>query len=345
LKKYNGLLLFRLMKTTKRPLKIVSTGSYLPQRVVSGHEVDRKLGLSPGKSEMMTGIAERRYVTHETASEMGAFAIMSALEKSGIKFEEIDAIICASGSTEQALPCTAALIQRALKRPGAVVPCFDVNATCLSFVTALDLASSLLATDRFKTIAIVSTEIASVGLNPAQHEAYALFGDGAAAAIVQKPQNGESSGVIHAQMNTYSEGADHCRILGGGTKFHPKNEKPESDKFLFSMDGKKVFRLVLETIPDFFEQFMKDSGLTLDDLQLIVPHQASGNGMELVRRKLGIDSSKYMDILAKHGNMIAASIPLALHMAIEQGRVKRGDRVMLLGTSAGMSIGSVVFEY
>jgi 3-oxoacyl-[acyl-carrier-protein] synthase-3 len=333
------------MKTAKRPLKIISTGSYLPKKIVTGHEVDRKLGLAPGKSESMTGIAERRYVTDETASQMGAYAIMGALEKSGLKFEDIDAIICASGSMEQALPCTAALVQRALNRPGTIIPCFDVNATCLSFVTALDLASSLLATDRFKTIAIVSTEIASVGLNPEQHEAYALFGDGAAAAIVQKPKDGESNGVIHAQMNTYSEGAEHCRIIGGGTKYHPKTQSPDSDKFLFSMEGKKVFRLVLETIPEFYDRFMSDSGLKLDDLQLIIPHQASGNGMELVRRKLGIDTSKYMDILAKHGNMIAASIPLALHMAIEQGRIQRGDKVMLLGTSAGMSIGSVVFEY
>jgi 3-oxoacyl-[acyl-carrier-protein] synthase-3 len=333
------------MKSSRRPLKILSTGSYLPKRVVTGYEVDQKLGLKPGKSEEMTGIAERRYVTTETASEMGAYAIMAALEKSGIRFEEIDAIICASGSQEQALPCTAALIQRALKRPDTTVPCFDVNATCLSFVTALDLASSLLATDRYRTIAIVSTEIASVGLNPSQHEAYALFGDGAAAAIVQKPAEGESSAVLHAQMSTFSEGAEHCRILGGGTKYHPKTQTPDSDKFLFSMEGKKVFRLVLETIPVFFERFVIDSGMNVDDLQLIIPHQASGNGMELVRRKLGIDTSKYMNILSNHGNMIAASIPLALHYAIEQGRIKRGDRVMLLGTSAGMSIGSVVFEY
>ena len=293
----------------------------------------------------MTGIAERRYVTDETASQMGAYALMGALEKSGIQYENIDAIICASGSMEQALPCTASLIQCALSRPGVNIPCFDVNATCLSFVTALDLASSLLATDRFKTIAIVSTEIASVGLNPKQHEAYALFGDGAAAVIVQKPEASETSCVIHAAMNTFSEGADHCRIEGGGTKHHPSKYQPDSEKFLFSMEGKKVFRLVLETIPEFFSKAMHDSGLTLEDISLVIPHQASGNGMELVRRKLNVDRSKYMDILSKHGNMIAASIPLALHYAIEQGRIQRGNKVMLMGTSAGMSIGMVVFEY
>ena len=163
------------MKIAKRPLKILSTGMYLPKRVVTAFEVDEKLGLAHGKSEEMTGIAERRYVTDETASQMGAFAIMSALEKSGIRYEDIDAIICASGTQEQPLPCTASLVQRALKREDVNIPCFDVNATCLSFVTALDLASSLVATDRFKTIVIVSTEIASVGLNPKQHEAYALI--------------------------------------------------------------------------------------------------------------------------------------------------------------------------
>lgn len=329
------------MKIAKRPLKILSTGMYLPKRVVTGFEVDEKLGLSHGKSEEMTGIAERRYVTDETASQMGAFAIMGALEKSGLRYEEIDAIICASGTQEQALPCTASLVQRALKREDVNIPCFDVNSTCLSFVTALDLASSLVATDRFKTIVIVSTEIASVGLNKKQHEAYALFGDGAAAVIVQKPKDGETNGIVHAAMKTYSEGAEHCRIEGGGTKYHP-TKAFDAERFLFAMDGRKVFRLVLETIPEFFAEAMKDSTLSLDDLSLIIPHQASGAGMALVRKKLGIDPAKYMDILSKHGNMIAASIPLALHYAIEQGRVKRGDKVMLLGTSAGMSIGAVI---
>jgi 3-oxoacyl-[acyl-carrier-protein] synthase-3 len=333
------------MKTTHRALKILATGSYLPSRVVTGAEVDARLGISEGKSEQMTGIAERRYVSHETASEMGAFALMAALERARIRYEDIDAIICASGTTEQALPSTSALIQRALKRPDVNIPCFDVNSTCLSFVTAFDLASSLLATDRYRTIAIVSTEIASVGLNPNQHEAYALFGDGAAAALVQQPSAGEGSGVIHAAMKTYSEGAGHCRIEGGGTRFHPKNERPDSEKFLFCMDGRKVFRLVLETIPEFFNEAMTASGLTMDDIHLVIPHQASGNGMELVRRKLGIPTEKYMDILAQHGNMIAASIPLALHLALEQGRIRRGDKVMLLGTSAGMSLGMLVFEY
>jgi 3-oxoacyl-[acyl-carrier-protein] synthase-3 len=332
------------MRPSSRKIKILSTGYYLPKRIVPGAEVDRVLGLRPGSSEKMSGVAERRYVTDETSSQMGAYALMSALERSGIRYTDLDAIISASGTGEQELPCTAALIQKHLNQKGHPIPCFDINSTCLSFVTGFDLASSLIATGRYKTIAIVSTEIASVGLNPKQHEAYSLFGDGAAAVIVTCPNPGETSGVLYAKMNTFSEGSDHCKIEGGGSKYPPKNN-PDPEKFLFSMDGRKVFKLVLETIPGFFETALQESGMSLDQIDLIIPHQASGSGMELVRRKLGIDPSKYVDILAKHGNMIAASIPLALHYSIESGRLQRGQKAMLLGTSAGMSIGTLIFEY
>ncbi len=328
-----------------RSIKILSTGMYLPKRVVKGTEIDRILGLTEGRSAQMSGVEQRHYVENESASEMGALAMMSALEKSGLKYTDLDAILCASGSVEQAIPCTAALIQKQLKRPDHPVPCFDVNSTCLSFVTAFDLASSLIATGRFKNIAIVSTEIASVGLNPNQHEAYALFGDGAASVIVTKPAANEKSGVLHADMSTFSEGSEYCRIQGGGSRFHPSKYDGNSEVFKFTMDGRKVFKLVLEKIEGFYHKVMKDSGLSLNDIKWVIPHQASGSGMELVRRKLEIPKEKYVDILANHGNMIAASIPLALHYWIDAGKVNRGDRIMLMGTSAGVSFGAVILEY
>jgi 3-oxoacyl-[acyl-carrier-protein] synthase-3 len=328
-----------------RKIKIISTGKYLPKRVVAGAQIDKILGLAEGRSAQMSGVESRHYIQDETASEMGSYALMEALEKSGIKYDDLDAIVCASGTMEQAIPCTAALIQRQMKRPDHNIPCFDVNSTCLSFVTAFDVVSSLLETSRFKNVAIVSTEIASVGLNDKQHEAYSLFGDGAAAVIVTRPADGESSGLISAMMKTYSEGADHCRIPGGGSKHHPSKNDPFSEIYKFNMDGRKVFKMVLETIEPFFSAALATANMKLEDIDFIVPHQASGSGMELVRRKLGIPTEKYVDILKNHGNMIAASIPLALHYAIESGRIVRGNKVMLMGTSAGLSIGSVIIEY
>ncbi len=332
----------------KRGIKIIGTGKYLPSRIVKGEEVDRVLGLAPGSSESMSGIAQRRYITDETNSKMGALALMGAIENAHIRYEDLDAIICASGTMEQAIPCTAALIQRELNQSKSGTPCFDINSTCLSFVTAYDLAASLLESNRYQRIAIVSSEIASPGLNKKQHEAYSLFGDGAAAVVVEKPASHESSGVIHAHMKTFSEGAEFCRITGGGIKLHPKDHyyPGNEEKWLFAMEGRKVFKLVLETIPEFFSDLLRDSNTKVDDIKLVIPHQASASGMELVRRKLGISKENYMDdILANHGNMIAASIPLALHTAIEEGRIKRGDQVLLLGTSAGMSLGAVLLEY
>ena len=333
---------------SNRKLKIIGSGSYLPSRVVTGEEVDAVLGLSPGSSERLSGVRSRRYVSEETSSEMGAYALMSALERTGLRFEDLDAVICASGSTEQTLPCTSALIQRRLGKLKSGIPSFDIDATCLSFVTALDIAASLIETGRYGRIAIVSSEIASVGLNPAQHEAYSLFGDGAAAVIVERSAPGDASTVLSARMETYSEGSEHCRLEGGGSKLHPRkfssHELP-MEKFFFQMEGRKVFRMVLELIPDFYARALSETGMKTEDFKLIIPHQASGSGIELVRKKLGIAVANYMDILEDHGNMIAASIPLALHLAIERGRIQRGDNVLLLGTSAGLSLGALALVY
>lgn len=336
---------------SQRKLKIISSGSYLPQKIRTSLEIDSFLKLKPGSAESMSGVRERRVADSvETTSKMGSLALEDALTRAGLKIEDIDAVICASGSAEQEIPCTAALLLRHFNKPNLPVAGFDLNATCLSFVTALDCAASLIETNRYKRIAIVSSEISSVGLNPKQHEAYALFGDGAAAIIIERTPEGESSRVLSAHMKTYPAGSEFCKIVGGGSKLHPSKFSTEElidtlPQFLFHMDGRKVFKLVLETIPEFFEWALRETKLNLDEINLFIPHQASASGMELVRRKLKIDKTKYMDILSDHGNMIAASIPLALHYAITQQKIKRGDKVFLLGTSAGMSIGSVCFEY
>lgn len=332
----------------KKRLKIVGSGKYLPTRIVTGAELDRQMGLAEGTTERASGVAQRHYVNaEETNSFMGGRALMAALENAKLKFEDLDAIICGSGSIEQAIPCTSALIQKSLGKNQSGIASFDVNATCLSFVTSLDLASCLIETDRYKRIAIVSTEIASCGLDYSHLEASSLFGDGAACVIVEKTPVGESSHVRYAKMSTFSVGSETCRIEGGGTKYHPSKGYTDeiAKKFLFQMDGRKIFKLVLETVNEFVNTTMSEAGTTLHETKLVIPHQASASGMELVRRKLGVPHEKWMDILKDHGNMIAASIPLALHTAIENKQITRGDQVMLIGTSAGYSLGAVIFEY
>lgn len=335
-----------------RQVRIRSMGSYLPKKIVSSEELDKKLKLSIGTLKNLVGVNKRHFVSEdETNSKMGAYACMAALENARLKFEDIDAIVYASGSSEQPIPCNAALIQKALGKENSGTPCFDVNATCLGFVIGLDVVSSLIQVERLKRVLLVTSEIASVALPWDHLESAGLFGDGAVAAVVEQTPAGEGSHIIATHQETYSSGSDICEVVGGGTGIHPrnygigKNVDEEDKRFLFKMDGPKVFRQSSKLLPSFVASAEKKTGIKLSDYDMVVPHQASAAALELIRRKLEIKPERFMNIVADYGNMIAASIPLALKIAIDTGRINRGDRVLLIGTSAGLSIGALAFQY
>ncbi len=328
-----------------RRIKLLGSGKYLPSKIVTSSEIDKKLGLSSGWTEKKSGVKQRHHVVSETASEMGAHAVKLALEDANLQMEDIDCIISTSGTYEQPIPSTASLIQEQLNWQGSRIPAFDINSTCLSFVTGLDMISYLVEADRYNRVILVSSEIASVGVNWEQKESSVLFGDGAVAIIIEKSKDGKSK-IVASLMETYSEGAHQTEIRGGGTKLHPRNySNITKEEFLFDMDGKAIFRLVLKEINGFIKRLFNNTNFTLDDMDLVIPHQASGMAMRILREKLGIPKEKYMDIIENHGNTIAASIPMALHEAIKQGKIKHGDKVLLIGTSAGLSIGGIILEY
>ena len=333
----------------KRRVKLRAMGTYLPERVVTSEELDQKLNLKLGTLSSLAGVKKRRYANKtETNSKMGAYAAMAAIENAHLRYEDIDAIICASGTYDQPIPCTAALIQKELGKEESGTPCFDINSTCLGFVVGLDIVSSLIETGRYKRVLLISSETASIGLPWHQHEACALFGDGAVAAVLEQTPQGENSGILGVHQETYSSGSSYCEIAGGGVKIHSRNYRiggAEDERFLFSMDGRKVFKQASQKLPHFIEKLKSLTELDVKDYQMVVPHQASGSAMELMRKKLDIDPKSWMNIIENYGNMIAASIPLALSLAIGDGRVKRGDKVLLIGTSAGFSIGALAFEY
>ena len=327
-------------------VKILGSGKYLPSKIVTSEELDEKLGLKNGWTEKKSGIKYRHYITTESSSEMGAYAIEAALKDANLTVEDIDCIVSTSGSMQQPIPCTAALIQKQLGWENTKIPCFDINSTCLSFVTGLDVMSCMIDSKRYKNIILVSTEVASNALNWNQKESCVLFGDGAVAFIIGQGIDTETSKVIGSHMETFSKGADLTEVRGGGTKIHPREHSIETkDNYLFHMDGHGVFKLSLKVIDSFMDEFLKNCNLTIKDIDMVVPHQASGMAMKIMRKHLGLPEEKFMNIIENHGNTIAASIPMALHEGIKQGKIKRGDKVMLIGTSAGLSIGGVVLEY
>jgi 3-oxoacyl-[acyl-carrier-protein] synthase-3 len=335
-----------------RTFKILGSGTFRPTREVTSIELDNQLKRRHGWVEGKSGVKTRRFAGEkDTTVSMAANAVFSAFENAGwskVAIGDIDCIISASGTMEQAIPCTASLIQKALGLSHMNIPCFDINSTCLSFLTALDNASALMAVGRYRRILLVSSDIPSLGLNWEHMESSLIFGDGAAAFIIERSNFGFSASatVKASHMETYSVAANVCQVQAGGTKFHPSKQNGDLSKLaLFEMDGKAAYKVTAANIDGFLSTLFAGTGLQMRDIDLVIPHQASLLAMQHLRKKLKIPQDKLVDIFADHGNQIAASIPTAFHIARSDGRVKPGDNVLLIGTGAGISLAGMILQF
>ncbi len=332
-----------------RSVKIVATGKYLPKQKVTAQQLADKLDISPHWIARKSGVMTRYFVTDETASYMGAIAAQQALTAAQLTLADIDCIICANAVAQQAIPCTAALVQQHLQHlqpPLGLpvpIPAFDINATCLSFIAALDTLSYLIQAGRYHRILIVSSDIASIAMDWSNHESCTLFGDGAAAAIIEK--SSDTAAILASRLETYSSGAALAQCLGGGNKHHPQEHPAHPERFVFQMQGQAIYRMATKILPGFVQRLFEPVGFTMSDMKMVIPHQASLMAMRLLRKQLHIPEQALMVIAHDHGNTVAASIPMALHEAIQQRRIQRGDRILLLGTAAGFSAGAMVLEY
>lgn len=323
------------------PLKIVATGKALPSRTVTAADIDAQCGFAPGFTEAKGGVRVRHFASmDESQSELGATALLDALTRGGFRKGQLDLVISACGVQQQALPSTGAAIVAAADMPDGI-PAFDVNASCISFMVALRVAAGLLNTGGFTRIAVVSSDLASRGLDWTQPEASLIFGDGAACAIVERGDG--STGIEAYMLETYPEGLEFCEIRAGGTRLNPRTgAKPED--YLFRMNGKAVFKLASRVLPMHMRSLTAMARCTLDSVDLIVPHQASHLGMKHVAKALDVSADRVVDIYATHGNQVGASIPTALHEAFITGRAPAGKRLMLLGTAAGLTVGGMILR-
>ena len=332
--------------TMQRNIRILGTGKYLPERLVTSRALDAQLGLAAGTIERKTKLVSRHFVAHETAAQMGAAAARAAIAAAGLQLADIDCLVAANATMDQGMPYNAALLHGELKLNQHQTPAFDVGTSCLSFLTAFDLLSTMIAAGRYRRVLIVSSDIASYGLDWNTLESSAIFGDGAAAAVIAPATTDETGKVLAAHFITLSEGQSFCEIKGGGSRHFPTNIQGDWQSYYqFKMDGKAVFRLVFEHMPRFVERLLAEAGMRMSDVALVIPHQASDHGLKHIARHLKIPPGRLLNIFATHGNQVAASMPTALHEAVAQERIQRGDRVLLLGTSAGVTLGGMVIEY
>lgn len=325
------------------PTKILGFGRYLPRKSTHAEELDQQLSLPVGTVEKKSGLCTRYFASDdESASFMAAQAALQALKHAGIHATDLDVIISACGVSEQLLPCTAALVQRQLGLTGTGIACFDVNSTCLSFVTALDIASHFIAAGRYQRVLIVSGDLPSAALNWNDLGASAIFSDGAAACILTKGDG--SSSILASHFETYSEGIDDCCIKAGGSRIPPA--KPfDPNLGLFHMDGKRIFKLASKVLDGVHARILEKANITMDAIDFVIPHQASQLAMDHIRKRLDIPDHKFVDVFAQYGNQVASSIPNALAVLAESGKLQRGNIVYLLGTGAGLSAGATILRY
>lgn len=330
-----------------RPLRILGTGVSTPAQWVSDTEIDAELGLAPGSVRARTGVVRRGREPSRNAAEVSAEAARAALRAAGADIAGVDAVVCANASADQAMPCNAALLHRelGLRR----IPAFDINASCIGFLAALDLIAALFASGRYRRVLLSSCDLASRALDPRETETYGLFGDGAAAALLEAGEDlrddGRGPGLLAVRFETWSDAAHACEIPGGGSRLPPARYAGDyREACTFRMDGKRLYRAAAENFDRFVVELLDEAGVAIGDIRRVVPHQASQLGMQHIFKRLGLPRERVEDIFAEHGNQVSASLPSALHHALQGGRLRSGDLALLLGTAAGMTLGGAVLR-
>lgn len=295
----------------------------------------------PKNTVELKGQIRYRISEGESQISLAVSACEKALKNTNITINDIDCIVSASAVGIQPIPCTAALIHEKIAK-GTSIPALDINTTCTSFITALDTMSYLVEAGRYERVLIVSCDVASKALNPKQKESFQLFSDGAAAFVIEKTE--KEIGVIDAIQKTWSEGAHSTEIRGGLSNFHPKNySEITKEEYMFDMNGKTVLSLSISKIPELMKNFLKNNGMKVSDIDMTVPHQASV-AMPLVMQKLGIEKDKFLDEVKEFGNMVSASVPITLVHGLENGRIKSGNTILLIGTAAGLTTNMMLIK-
>jgi 3-oxoacyl-[acyl-carrier-protein] synthase-3 len=329
----------RVLKTSSPslPVRVASAAFYAPPRVETAAELAPRIGCTEDWIIDRTGVRERR-ISDEPVVVMGARAARAALQLGGAP----DLIINASVCPRQLIPDTSVYIQKELGLEG--IPSLSVHASCLSFLVAFHNAAALVAAGAYRRVLVVSAERGTFGRNLAEPESAALLGDGAAAAVLEPTPKNEGSALVGWRMGTWPKGAGLTELRGYGLTRSPRDPDTRPEDNLFAMDGPGVYKMALRRVRPLVQDLLKDNGLGPDDVDWLVPHQASGPGLAMLPR-LGFPAERTINIVGQYGNCVAASIPMALAHLAASGRVRRGQRVLLLGTGAGFSVAGALLRW
>lgn len=321
---------------------VVGWGKYVPACVLTNDDLARMVDTSDEWIRERSGIRERRLAADgETTASMSIEAARQALEVAGLKPAQLDLIIVATVTPDQLFPATACLVQDALGASRAAA--FDLSAGCTGFIYGLAIAAHLLRAGAYRTALVIGAETLSRITDWTARETCVLFGDGAGAVVLRAGEN--EGGVLASVLGADGSGGDLLELPAGGSRL-PASHKTVAERLHFiHMKGREVFRFAVRAVPLATQQVMQQAGLPLEAINLLIPHQANQRIIEAAVRALDLPAERVYVNLDRYGNTSAASIPIALSEAAENGQIDPGDLVVCVGFGAGLTWGAVALRW
>lgn len=329
------------MKTIKS-FGILGLGTYVPEKIMTNFDLEKIVDTSDAWIQKMTGIKERRIAAeNEATSDLAYNAAVKALESSNTKAEELDLIVVATMTPDYFTPSVSAILQKRLGAHHAAA--FDLGAACSGFVYGLEAGGNFIATGMYKKVLVIGAEVFSRILDWEDRNTCVLFGDGAAAAVLGEVEEGH--GIIGSHLGADGDLDDVLVIPAGGSRAPATHETVDNRSHYLKMKGPEVFKFAVKAMPGAVEKVLSNTGIGIEELDLIVPHQANMRIISSAAKKLGFPTEKFVINLDKYGNTSAASVGLALGEAVEKGMVKKGDNIALVGFGAGLTYASCVMKW
>ena len=327
--------------------KILSTGMFLPPKIVSNKDLEKLVDTNDEWIYERTGIKNRRVCSEkggEYPSDMALYATQEALERAKLRPNDIDMIIFATVTPDVKLPNTACLLQQKLGITNRCIA-FDIAAACSGYVYGVNIATSLIQTSAIKSALVVGSEMLSTEVDWKDRNTCILFGDGCGVGILGRAEEGESSKILATHLGSDGSGKEFFDSPVGGAIEPVTIRHLEEGTHRMRMKGREMFKTATRTLAESARAVLEKANMSLADVDWVVPHQANARIIETTAKMLGIPMKKVIMNIEHYGNTSAATVPIAFHEAVSDGRIKRGDIVLLDAFGAGLTFGSTLLRY
>lgn len=321
---------------------IIGMGHAYPDGILTNADLEKIVETSDEWITTRTGIKQRhKAADNEYTSQFGVKAANQALERAGLKAEDIDIILCATTTPDQIMPSTGALIQAQIGATNAAG--MDVFAACSGFLYGLTMVESMIRTGQIRHALVIGAEVLTKYVDYTDRSTCVIFGDGAGAAVVGAVPEGK--GILATKIRSDGRYEEQLFAPGGGTKLGTSHQTIDDRLHFFKMKGNELFKVAVRSMADISKEMLDKAGYTVDDVDLVIPHQANQRITDAVASRLGVPEEKVYSNIAQHGNTSSASIPIALDECIEQGKVKEGSLVLLTAFGGGVTWGGTLLRF